>query len=72
MAIEIVLADNHSIMREGLNNLIESQEGMKVVGEATSGPEAVELARELIPDIVIMDIMLPGFNGIEATSLKKP
>lgn len=68
MATKIVLADDHRIMLEGLRTLIRSQPGMTVVGEAEDGQTAVELALELLPDIVIMDITMPGLSGIDAAS----
>ena len=68
MAIKILLADDHQIMLEGLRTLIRSQPGMTVVGEAEDGQTAVELALELLPDIAIMDITMPGLNGIDAAS----
>jgi DNA-binding NarL/FixJ family response regulator len=67
MNIRIVLADDHKIVREGLRNLIGNQKGMEVVGEAGDGREAVRLVSELAPDVVIMDVAMPGLNGIEAT-----
>lgn len=66
MSIRVLLADDHKIMREGLRALLESQSGVEVVGEASEGREAVELARKTIPDIVVMDVGMPGLNGIEA------
>lgn len=67
MNIKILLADDHKIMREGLRALIEKQGDIAVIGEADDGRTTVRLARELLPDIVIMDINMPGMNGIEAT-----
>ncbi len=67
MTINILLADDHHITREGLASLIENQEGMAVAGQADNGRKAVELALSLIPDLVIMDINMPELNGIEAT-----
>jgi two-component system, NarL family, response regulator NreC len=66
--IRILLADDHSLVRKGLRLLLESQEGMLVVGEASDGREAVKLAAELLPDIAILDIAMPNLNGIEATA----
>lgn len=65
--IKIVLADDHKIMRKGLRALIDSHSDLTVVEEADNGRIAVELARKLLPDIVIMDITMPDLNGIEAT-----
>ena len=65
--MRIVIADDHSIVREGLKSLIDKQDSMQVVGEAQDGQMAIELTRELSPDMVIMDISMPNLNGIEAT-----
>ncbi len=65
--IKIILADDHQIVRHGLRNLLELEPDMKVVAEAENGRAALQLAGELAPDIVIMDISMPGLNGIEAT-----
>jgi DNA-binding NarL/FixJ family response regulator len=67
MMIKVLLADDHQIMREGLVSLLEKCSDLKVVGQADEGRTAVRLARELQPDVVVMDIGLPGLNGIEAT-----
>jgi len=67
MSIRILLADDHKITREGLRSLIENQPDMQVVAEAEEGRTAVELARKLAPDLVIMDVSMPDLNGIEAT-----
>ena len=67
MSIKILLADDHKIIREGLRSLIEKQSGMEVVAEADNGRDAVQLAGELRPDVVIMDITMPDLNGIDAT-----
>lgn len=67
MNIRLLLADDHKLMREGLRALIEEQPNMTVVAEAEDGGSAVQLAAELSPDIIIMDISMPGLNGIEAT-----
>jgi len=67
MTLKILIADDHEIMREGLSSLIAKQTDMKVVGEAANGDQAIQLARELVPDIVIMDITMPGTDGIVAT-----
>ncbi len=63
----ILLADDHAILREGIRALLEDQPDMAVVGEAADGRQAVELARKLEPDIVVMDIGMPLLNGLEAT-----
>lgn len=66
-SIKILLADDHKITRDGLRALLEQQSNMNVVGEAENGREAVRLASELAPDVVVMDISMPELNGIEAT-----
>lgn len=65
--IRILLADDHSIMRIGLASLLSREKDMVVVGEAENGEQAVSLARELKPDIVVMDLMMPTLSGAEAT-----
>jgi two-component system response regulator NreC len=67
VGIKILLVDDHKIMREGLRSLLENQPGMQVIAEAVNGREAVRLARDKRPDVVIMDIDMPDLGGIEAT-----
>jgi DNA-binding NarL/FixJ family response regulator len=67
MSIRILLADDHRILREGLRSLLAQQPGITVVGEASDGEAAVALARELRPDLVIMDVVMPGLDGVAAT-----
>lgn len=67
MSITVLLVDDHAIIREGLRSLLEKQPEMEVIADAEDGRKAIELVRELSPDIVIMDITMPGLNGIEAT-----
>jgi two-component system response regulator NreC len=69
MSIRILLADDHTIVLQGLSRFLQEQEDMEVVGQAKDGYTAVELARELAPDVVVMDISMPGLNGIDATRL---
>ena len=66
--IRIVIADDHKLMRMGLVSLFNVQRDMKVIGEAEDGQSAVELVRSLKPDIVIMDLMMPGLSGADATT----
>jgi len=65
--IKILLVDDHAMFRAGIKALIEAEPRMDVVGEASSGDEAVDRVRELKPDIVVMDLAMPGSNGLEAT-----
>ena len=66
-SIKVLLADDHALMRHGLRLIIDSQEDMEVIGEASDGLEALELAEELRPDIILMDIAMPRCDGLEAT-----
>jgi DNA-binding NarL/FixJ family response regulator len=66
-AVHILLADDHLLLRKGLRLLIESEEGLRVIGEADDGRAAIEQVRELAPDIVVMDINMPNLNGADAT-----
>lgn len=65
--ITILLADDHTVVRQGLKALLEAQPDMTVVGEAANGRQAMQLARKLVPDVVVMDIAMPSLNGLEAT-----
>ena len=65
--MRVLLVDDHPVVRAGLKALLETTEHVDVVGEATSGEEAVEKARTLEPDIVVMDLALPGMDGVQAT-----
>lgn len=65
--ITLILADDHAVVRSGLRMLLDAQSDMRIIGEANNGREALELARSLKPDIILMDIMMPEMNGIEAT-----
>ncbi|NLZ38428.1 MAG: response regulator transcription factor [Firmicutes bacterium] len=65
--IKVLLVDDHAIMREGLRALLANYKDVDVVGEAQDGDEAVELVNKLKPDVVLMDIAMPGMGGIEAT-----
>lgn len=65
--IRILIVDDHAILREGIRALLASYDDIEVVGEASDGIEAVEKAREMTPDLVLMDIAMPGLGGLEAT-----
>lgn len=65
--ITILIVDDHYVVRQGLRSFLELFEDIRIVGEASGGAEAVDLALQLSPDIVLMDLMMPGMNGIEAT-----
>jgi DNA-binding NarL/FixJ family response regulator len=67
MSIRVVLADDHAVVRDGLRLILESEEGISVVGEAGDGYQAVDQVLKLKPDVVVMDIAMPNLNGIEAT-----
>ena len=63
----VLVADDHTVFRYGMRAMLANVRGLEVVGEASTGEEAVEKAADLVPDIVLMDIQMPGMNGIEAT-----
>jgi DNA-binding NarL/FixJ family response regulator len=65
--VRILLADDHTILRHGLSRTIQQREDMEIVGQASNGLSAIKLARELTPDVIIMDVGMPDMNGIEAT-----
>ncbi len=65
--IRVVIADDHALMRDGIKALLSLADGIEVVGEATNGREAIEQCQRLKPDIVLMDIAMPGLGGLEAT-----
>ncbi len=66
-SIKVLIAEDHDVVREGLKILISADPGIQVAGEATSGDKAVQLARKLQPDVVLMDLSMPGGSGLEAT-----
>lgn len=67
MKTSILIVDDHAMLREGLRNLLVQEKDFELVGEAADGAEAVRIATELKPDVIIMDIVMPGLNGFEAT-----
>ena len=67
MVIKILLVDDHAMFRSGLKALLESEKDLEVVGEAADGDEGVDRVRELKPDVVVMDLSMPGTNGLDAT-----
>ena len=67
MSIRVIIVDDHKIMREGLRSLLEKQPDIEVVAEADSAQQALKLVQEMTPDVVIIDVVMPSLNGIEAT-----
>lgn len=67
MAVRVLLADDHKVVRQGLRMFLGLDEDFEVVGEAENGEEAVRLARDLLPDVVLMDLLMPVMDGIQAT-----
>jgi two-component system, NarL family, response regulator LiaR len=65
--ITVLIVDDHEVVRRGVGAYLETQPDLEVVGEATSGDEAVEMVKELIPDVVLMDLIMPGMDGVETT-----
>ena len=70
-AIRVLIVDDHQLFRRGVSSLLAGREDIEVVGEANNGAEAVERARELMPDVVLMDIKMPGLDGLAATKQLK-
>jgi DNA-binding NarL/FixJ family response regulator len=66
-SLHIIIVDDHAVVRRGVRVLLESQPGWEVTGEAATGREAVDLAKRLRPDVVVMDVSLPELNGLDAT-----
>jgi two-component system response regulator NreC len=68
MTIKIICVDDHAVIRSGLHMILDGEEDVRIVGEAETAAEAIELAGKLRPDVILMDIHLPDMNGIEATA----
>ncbi|HSP54752.1 MAG TPA: response regulator transcription factor, partial [Dehalococcoidia bacterium] len=69
--IRVLVVDDHAIVRDGVRLILEAQPDIEVIGEASDGKEALEKAHRLSPDVVVMDIAMPGMNGLEATTAIK-
>src|SRR6516225_8498763 len=67
--IQVLLVDDHDILRQGLKMLLSMQQGIRVVGEARTGQDAISLVKELMPDVVVMDISMPDLDGLEACQI---
>src|SRR5262245_40750999 len=67
LKIKVLLVDDHTVVRQGLRALLLSESTMDIVGEASTGREAIQMARKLSPDVIVMDIAMPLLNGLEAT-----
>lgn len=68
---KVLIADDHKVVREGLSAILETKDDIEIVGEARDGGEAVEKARSLLPDVILMDVSMPGMTGVEATRIIK-
>jgi DNA-binding NarL/FixJ family response regulator len=66
-ALRVLIVDDHDLFRSGLRNLLEVEDGIEIIGEAAGGQEAVKIVRELAPDVVVMDLNMPGMGGVDAT-----
>ena len=64
--IKIVLVDDHKLLRDGLRNIIEQRSNMHIIGEASDGREAIKVSSKLMTDVIVMDVAMPGMNGVEA------
>lgn len=68
MSTRIMIVDDHGVVRDGLQLLLEQHEDMEIVGQAPDGRQAIEMAAAVLPDVILMDVSMPGLNGIEATA----
>jgi DNA-binding NarL/FixJ family response regulator len=66
-ALRVLIVDDHDLFRSGLRNLLEVEDGIEIIGEAAGGHEALRIVKELAPDVVVMDLNMPGMGGVEAT-----
>ncbi|HEX9632162.1 MAG TPA: response regulator transcription factor [Gemmatimonadales bacterium] len=71
LPIRVVVADDHAIVREGIRQVLDGTEGITVVGEAATGPEAFERAQAVVPDVVVLDVSMPGESGLEVAKRLK-
>jgi two-component system NarL family response regulator len=69
--VKVLIVDDHRVVREGLSAILQSKENIQVLGEAQDGQEAVEKARSLLPDVILMDVSMPKMSGVEATRIIK-
>ncbi len=69
MKIRLLLVDDHAVVRQGLKMFLQSEPDFDVIGEASNGLVAIEMVRQLRPDVVLMDLLMPGMNGVEATTI---
>lgn len=63
-----MLVDDHKLLRDGLRNIIEERSNMHIIGEASDGREAIKICAKLLPDVIVMDVAMPGLNGVEAAT----
>jgi NarL family two-component system response regulator LiaR len=69
--ISVLIVDDHEVVRNGIRSYLDTLEDIDVVGEAESGEEAVDLVNQLVPDVILMDLVLPGIDGVETTRIVK-